>query len=263
MTAKIIDGKAIAKKLRAEYHARVDQLRSRYSLTPALAVILVGDNPASQSYVRNKIAGCTEVGIRSELIELPATTSEEQLLEHIDRLNDDITIHGILLQLPLPAHIRIASVLGMVTSAASVLVGQHDFSAFRAAEWSSRNREAFRKLLFAFHGILGTDRFSVYRIHDKEKRQLCWAHLLRNFLGLEELGGTATSLGVGGQRIVKAVFREWYRFRDGEITRRGLQRRLAPFRLQLQRLLRRHVNNPAAPARSNSSTVRITFMALP
>lgn len=115
MTAKIIDGKAIAKKLRAEYHARVDQLRSRYSLTPALAVILVGDNPASQSYVRNKIAGCKEVGIRSELIELPATTSEEQLLEHIDRLNDDITIHGILVQLPLPAHIRVSSVLERIS----------------------------------------------------------------------------------------------------------------------------------------------------
>jgi methylenetetrahydrofolate dehydrogenase (NADP+)/methenyltetrahydrofolate cyclohydrolase len=115
MTAKIIDGKAIAKKLRAEYHSRVDQLRSRYSVTPALAVILVGDNPASQSYVRNKIAGCKEVGIRSELIELPATATEEQLLEQIDRLNDDVTIHGILVQLPLPAHIRVSSVLERIS----------------------------------------------------------------------------------------------------------------------------------------------------
>lgn len=114
----------------------------------------------------------------------------------------------------------------------------------------------FRKLLFNFDGILGTDQFSVYRVHDKEKRQLCWAHLLRNFLGLEELGGTATSLGVGGQRIVKAVFREWYRFRDGELTRRGLQRRLAPIRLRLQRLLRRHVNNPATPARKIARDLR-------
>ncbi|MCG3133197.1 MAG: IS66 family transposase ISGob4 [Planctomycetes bacterium] len=119
-----------------------------------------------------------------------------------------------------------------------------------------RNREAFRKLLFNFDGILGTDRFSVYRIHDKERRQLCWAHILRNFLGLEELGGTAKSLGVGGQRIVKAVFREWYRFRNGEITRRGLQHRLAPLRLRLQRLLRRHVNNPAAPARKIAKDLR-------
>jgi methylenetetrahydrofolate dehydrogenase (NADP+)/methenyltetrahydrofolate cyclohydrolase len=115
MPAKIIDGKAIAKKLRAEYHSRVDQLRSRYSLTPALAVILVGDNPASQSYVRNKIAGCKEVGIRSELIELPASATEEQLLAQIDRLNDDVTIHGILVQLPLPAHIRVSSVLERIS----------------------------------------------------------------------------------------------------------------------------------------------------
>ncbi|HEY5759819.1 MAG TPA: bifunctional methylenetetrahydrofolate dehydrogenase/methenyltetrahydrofolate cyclohydrolase FolD [Steroidobacter sp.] len=115
MTAKIIDGKAIAKKLRAEYHARVDELRSRYSVTPALAVILVGDNPASQSYVRGKIAGCKEVGIRSELIELPASTTEEQLLDHVERLNDDVTVHGILVQLPLPAHIKVSSVLERIS----------------------------------------------------------------------------------------------------------------------------------------------------
>jgi methylenetetrahydrofolate dehydrogenase (NADP+)/methenyltetrahydrofolate cyclohydrolase len=115
MTAKIIDGKAIAKKLRAEYHSRVDQLRARYSVTPALAVILVGENPASQSYVRNKISGCKEVGIRSELIELPASVTEEQVLEHIQRLNDDISVHGILVQLPLPAHIRVSSVLERIS----------------------------------------------------------------------------------------------------------------------------------------------------
>lgn len=115
MTAKIIDGKAIAKKLRAEYHARVDVLRSRYSMTPALAVILVGDSPASQSYVRNKIAGCKEVGIRSELIELPKSVTEEELLDHIERLNEDVTINGILVQLPLPAHIRVSSVLERIS----------------------------------------------------------------------------------------------------------------------------------------------------
>jgi len=115
MTAKIIDGKAIAKKLRAEYHERVDQLRQSYGVTPALAVILVGDNPASQSYVRNKIAGCREVGIRSELIQLPATASETEVLDHIERLNDDVTMHGILVQLPLPPHIRVASVLERIS----------------------------------------------------------------------------------------------------------------------------------------------------
>lgn len=115
MTAKIIDGKAIAKKLRAEYHSRVDVLRSRHNVTPALAVILVGDNPASQSYVRNKIAGCKEVGIRSELIELPTSVTEEELLDHIEQLNNDVTIHGLLVQLPLPAHIRVSSVLERIS----------------------------------------------------------------------------------------------------------------------------------------------------
>lgn len=115
MTAKIIDGKAIAKKLRAEYHVRVDELKSRHGVTPALAVILVGDSPASRSYVRGKISGCREVGIRSELIELPTSVSEEKLLEHIARLNADDSIHGILVQLPLPEHIRVSSVLELIS----------------------------------------------------------------------------------------------------------------------------------------------------
>lgn len=115
MTARIIDGKAVAKKLRAEYHARVDQLRTSHGITPALAVILVGDNPASRSYVRNKIAGCKEIGIRSELIELPATATEQQVLEHIEALNNDPAIHGILVQLPLPPQIRVSAVLERIS----------------------------------------------------------------------------------------------------------------------------------------------------
>jgi methylenetetrahydrofolate dehydrogenase (NADP+)/methenyltetrahydrofolate cyclohydrolase len=115
MTAKIIDGKAIARHLRAEYHERVDVLRSKHGMTPGLAVILVGDNPASQSYVRNKIAGCREVGIRSELIELPASTSEVELLSHIDALNRDDAVHGVLVQLPLPPQIRVASVIEQIS----------------------------------------------------------------------------------------------------------------------------------------------------
>ncbi len=115
MTAKIIDGKAIADRLRAEYRLRVDDLRSRHGVTPALAVILVGDNPASRSYVRGKITGCKQVGIRSELIELPADVSESELLARIQGLNDDPGIHGILVQLPLPPHIRVASVVEQIS----------------------------------------------------------------------------------------------------------------------------------------------------
>jgi methylenetetrahydrofolate dehydrogenase (NADP+) / methenyltetrahydrofolate cyclohydrolase len=115
MTAKIIDGKAIADRLRAEYRLRVDDLQSRHGVTPALAVILVGDNPASRSYVRGKIAGCRQVGIRSELIELPDTVGESELLARIQALNDDPTIHGILVQLPLPPQIRVASVVEQIS----------------------------------------------------------------------------------------------------------------------------------------------------
>lgn len=115
MTAKIIDGKAIAKKLRGEYHARVAQLKADHGIEPALAVILVGENPASQSYVRNKMAGCREVGIRSVLVELPADVSEDVVLDHIRRLNQDPAIHGILVQLPLPPQIRVAQVLECIS----------------------------------------------------------------------------------------------------------------------------------------------------
>ncbi len=115
MTAKIIDGKAIAAKLRAEYHLRVDDLKARYGVTPGLAVILVGDNPASRSYVRNKMKACQEAGIRSDLIELPTQATEAELLERIHQLNDDPGIHGILVQLPLPPHIRVSSVLEAIS----------------------------------------------------------------------------------------------------------------------------------------------------
>src|SRR5690349_14994111 len=115
MTARIIDCRIIADRLRAEYRLRVDDLRSRHGVTPALAVILVGDNPASRSYVRGKIAGCKQVGIRSELIELPASVGESELLARIQALNDDPTIHGILVQLPLPPQIRVASVVEQIS----------------------------------------------------------------------------------------------------------------------------------------------------
>ena len=115
MPAKIIDGKAIATKLRAEYHVRVDELKSRHGVTPGLAVILVGDNPASRAYVKTKIKACQDAGIWSELIELPAQASEAALLEHVQALNENPSIHGILVQLPLPPHIRVASVLEAIS----------------------------------------------------------------------------------------------------------------------------------------------------
>jgi methylenetetrahydrofolate dehydrogenase (NADP+)/methenyltetrahydrofolate cyclohydrolase len=111
MTARIIDGKAVARKLRAEYAERTARLVEKHGMRPGIAVILVGDNPASKVYVRNKISACRDTGILSELFELPADATEEALLSRILALNADPTIHGILVQLPLPPQIRVARVL--------------------------------------------------------------------------------------------------------------------------------------------------------
>jgi methylenetetrahydrofolate dehydrogenase (NADP+) / methenyltetrahydrofolate cyclohydrolase len=115
LTARVIDGKAVAAKLREEYKARIVRLRAEHGMTPGLCVILVGEDPASQVYVRNKIRDCAEVGIRSSLIELPATTSEAELLARIDALNADANVHGILIQLPLPKHVEIRNVLERIS----------------------------------------------------------------------------------------------------------------------------------------------------
>jgi len=110
VSATIIDGIAIAREIRARWKTRADAL-TRRGVTPGLAVVLVGDNPASRVYVRNKIKACAENGVHSELHELPVVVSEQTLLERIAALAADARIHGILVQLPLPAHIDNAKVL--------------------------------------------------------------------------------------------------------------------------------------------------------
>lgn len=109
--ARIIDGKAFAADLRARVAADVQRLKARHGLTPGLAVVLVGDNPASQVYVGSKRKQTVEAGIISLERNLPATTSEAELLAEIRRLNDDKNVHGILVQLPLPPQIREAAVI--------------------------------------------------------------------------------------------------------------------------------------------------------
>ncbi len=110
MTAKIIDGKAIAQEVRAEWKVRADALKAR-GITPGLAVIIVGEDPASRVYVANKVKACAELGLHSEHIALPADTAETALLEKIAELNNDPKIHGILVQLPVPKHIDSNKVL--------------------------------------------------------------------------------------------------------------------------------------------------------
>lgn len=104
MTAHIISGKELAKNKREAMKQEVEQLK-KTGISPRLVVVLVGDNPASISYIKGKQKGCEEVGIESQLIKLEATASEEELLSIIDQLNEDDTVDGILVQLPLPDHI--------------------------------------------------------------------------------------------------------------------------------------------------------------
>lgn len=105
MAAVVIDGKEIAKKKRLEIVDQVQEMK-RQGLTPGLAVVLVGDNQASRTYVRSKQKTARELGMHNVLIEYPESVSEHELLARIAELNADRTIHGILVQLPLPAHIN-------------------------------------------------------------------------------------------------------------------------------------------------------------
>ena len=114
MTAKIIDGNAVARHVRGEWKRRVDALKAR-GITPGLAVIIVGNNPGSRVYVRNKVKACAEVGLHSETHEFAADTGEEPVIARIEELNRNLRIHGILVQLPLPPHLETRHLLGAIS----------------------------------------------------------------------------------------------------------------------------------------------------
>ncbi|AND09503.1 MULTISPECIES: bifunctional methylenetetrahydrofolate dehydrogenase/methenyltetrahydrofolate cyclohydrolase FolD [Bacillus] len=114
MVAVIIKGNEVAEKKRAQLTEEVVKLKEQ-GIEPGLAVILVGEDPASRSYVKGKEKGCEQVGIYSELIELPETITEERLLAEIDRLNGDGRINGILVQLPLPKHIEEKAIIERIS----------------------------------------------------------------------------------------------------------------------------------------------------
>lgn len=119
MTAQLIDGNALSRQLRSEVAERALALKAR-GITPGLAVVLVGDNPASQVYVRNKVKACHEAGLHSVLEQYPAELSETELLARVHALNNDPAIHGILVQLPLPAHIDAQKVIEAISPAKDV-----------------------------------------------------------------------------------------------------------------------------------------------
>lgn len=109
--AKIIDGKAISAQIRQELAAETKQFAKENGILPGLAVVIVGEDPASQVYVRNKRRACEEIGFYSEAYELPESTTQEELEALVDKLNEDPKIHGILVQLPLPKHLDETAVL--------------------------------------------------------------------------------------------------------------------------------------------------------
>lgn len=131
--AQLIDGKAIAREVKNEVRAAVDRLQAQGQRPPGLAVVMVGDNPASQVYVRNKRKACEDCGIRSVAIDLPQSTSEVELLARIDALNADPGIDGILVQLPLPEHIRQTEVVERIDPRKDV-DGFHPYNIGRLVE---------------------------------------------------------------------------------------------------------------------------------
>lgn len=113
MSARIIDGKSISGEIRQELRQEVEQLAGK-GVKPGLVVILVGEDPASQVYVSSKAKACEQLGYYSEVVRLPAETSQEALLDHIDRYNRDERVHGILVQLPLPKHIAEKAIIDAI-----------------------------------------------------------------------------------------------------------------------------------------------------
>ena len=116
MTAKIIDGNAVARKIRDECRLRVQRIVAQSGAAPGLAVILVGSDPASRIYVKNKIRACADVGIRSFRFDYPADVKQDEVVGKIAELNEDSTVHGILVQLPLPASFDMTRILRTISA---------------------------------------------------------------------------------------------------------------------------------------------------
>lgn len=133
MTAQTINGKAVASQLREEVRQQVVELTDQGGAAPGLAVVLVGADPASQIYVRNKRKACDEVGFNSQAIDLPEQTPETELLAVITALNEDPTIHGILVQLPLPEHINSDRIISAIDPGKDV-DGFHPYNIGRLAQ---------------------------------------------------------------------------------------------------------------------------------
>ncbi len=161
MTAQLIDGKAIAASVRAEVRERATEFTGRTGIRPCLAAVLVGENPASQVYVRNKGKACVEAGMLSRQINLPGSASEKELLDLVGRLNADPAVHGILVQLPLPKQIDESKVIRAIAPEKDV-DGFHPVSA--------------GNLLIGRPGFVPCTPFGILKILDYEKVELSGLH---------------------------------------------------------------------------------------
>ena len=161
MSALRIDGKAIAAAVRAEIKERAEEFIARTGIRPCLAAVLVGEDPASRVYVRNKGKACIEAGMLSRQINLPATTSEKELLDLVGRLNADDAVHGILVQLPLPEQIDESKVIEAIAPGKDV-DGFHPVNAGR--------------LFIGEPGFIPCTPYGILKLLDYEKVELKGKH---------------------------------------------------------------------------------------
>ncbi|WP_300497573.1 bifunctional methylenetetrahydrofolate dehydrogenase/methenyltetrahydrofolate cyclohydrolase FolD [uncultured Methylophaga sp.] len=156
MTAQIIDGKTIAAELKQKIKAATQMRLATGKRRPGLAVVLIGDNPASQVYVGSKRRSCEEVGFKSESFDLPETTSEQELLDLITQLNQDDEIDGILVQLPLPPHINSDAVIEHIAPNKDV-DGFHPYNIGRLAQRNPQLRPCTPKGVITMMQAVGID----------------------------------------------------------------------------------------------------------
>jgi len=163
MTAQLIDGKAIAASLRQQIAQRVAERRQQGLRAPGLAVILVGSDPASQVYVSHKRKDCEEVGFLSQAYDLPANTEQAELMALIDRLNEDPAIDGILVQLPLPAHLDASLLLERIRPDKDV-DGFHPYNIGRLAQRMPLLRPCTPKGIMTLLQSTGADLYGMHAV---------------------------------------------------------------------------------------------------
>ncbi len=160
MSGKIIDGKAVSAALREQIKAQAQELAAK-GIVPGLAVVIVGEDPASQVYVRNKEKACAEVGFYSEKYALPEQTTQQELLELVERLNQDPKIHGILVQLPLPKHLDEKGVIAAISP-------EKDVDAFHAVNVGKIMQGDYRFLPCTPAGIMELIHAAQVSVEGKE-----------------------------------------------------------------------------------------------